>query len=127
MGFVVREGWGKRLLRHQGPTQGIAMALPGELTAVGTPPALSAFPSAPIDAAVCVFLCTHKHNCAVFWKGDVTASWCFAKPHQVVIPANAFLILVKRQCSEPGLGLVRAVGLRPQSLCSFLTLLRGCS
>lgn len=54
MGFVVREGWGKRLLRHQGPTQGIAMALPGELTAVGTPPALSAFPSAPIDAAVCV-------------------------------------------------------------------------
>lgn len=49
-----------------------------------------------------------------------------AKPHQVVIPTNAFLILVNWQCSEPGLSLVRAVGLSPQSPCSFLTLLQGC-
>lgn len=74
MGFMIREGWGKWLLRHPGPTQGVVMSLPGKLTAAGTQPVLAAFPSALIRAAVCIFLCTHKHNCAVFWKGDVTAS-----------------------------------------------------
>lgn len=74
MGFVVREGWGKWLLRHPGPTQGIVMSLSGKLIAVGTPPVLAAFLSALIHAAVCISLCTHKHNCAAFWKGDVTAS-----------------------------------------------------
>lgn len=50
----------------------------------------------PVAVYVRVFLRTPPPplKYGIFWNGDVTVSWRFAKTHQLVIPVNAFLIPV---------------------------------
>lgn len=45
---------------------------------------------------VCLYMDFHVHipKYGIFWKGEVTVPWCFAKTHQTVVPINAFLIPV---------------------------------